>query len=467
MYEFKTRHVLFCIKAFQPHKYPLELNVLSLCLPPSLPPTLTPTGNGQLVARLMDQALGKQERGCSKTIGNLLRQFLMEHGVIHKIDSENYLVPSAINPDPNLPLDLKLGQFPHQKQDHTSQDEESRHRIPDSPYKTSSPKLSLVGTGLIYRRMLHLPPIASGFWSKLISLCLQQEEILSLLSKGSSSGYETNVATNRLRAMLGNISIEWQYWKTGIMLIADDKLLLRVNSLQQDVFVDPRLQRVVSSALSKIQNFQYQEAGKWTSIQDHLTEVVEIVVPQMILQEDESRLFPRGGGASFRESLGAKLMAKVLELIDEILKNHCEHLAMNGIYTVNDMLHLIPCPLCYGDIDNRTSSNRTSDLETGQGQRGAEAPRAVRRAMTTQRKEIQNRPERALSKSMHMLGEVETEVSEAPPEALYTFRVDEVIQQTLVSDCLSCPGHGQLEIAHLAPDIVRPSPLQYHTYLHA
>ena len=414
------------------------------------------TDSAQLEARLMDQALERQELSCSKTIGNLLRQFLVEHGVIHRIDSENYLVPSAINPDPSLPLNLVLGHFPHKSRELPVEPSEP---LPPSPYcAPAALTLSLVGTGLVYRRMLHLPPIASGFWSKLISLCIQHEEILKLLSTGSC-GYETHVTTNRLRGMLGNVSIEWQYWKTGIMLIADEKLLLRVNSLRRDVFVDPRHQFVVSSALTKVQNFQFREGREWTHVPEHLNDVIEIVVPQMVLEESGNRSFSRLLAPS-RESVAAKLVAKVLELIDEILKNHCEHLAMNGIYTVSDMLHLIPCPLCYGDSDNRNILEETE----GTDRRNADTPKGLRRAVTTYRREVRNRPERALSKSVQVPASVDDS-----PEVLYAFRVDECIQQTMMSDCMSCPRHGRLEIAHLAPDIVRSWHLHslfYHNECH-
>ena len=425
--------------------------------------SLLVAGNGQLVARLMDQALEQQELGSSKTIGHLLRQFLMEHGVIHQIDSDNFLVPSAINPDPNLPLDLKLGHFPHQRMQENHSHDSDADNVAYSPYTAASPKLCVVGTGLVYRRMLHLPPIASGFWSKLISLCIQQEEIISLLSCDGAAGYETQISTNKLRGMLGNIGIEWQYWKTGLMLIADEKLLLRVNSLRRDVFVDPTHQQVISSALSKVQNFQYREAGVWTRIPDRLNEVIEIIVPQMILEDSGNNSFFSEQRTQSRESVSAKLMAKILELIDEILKNHCEHLAMGGIYTINDMLQLVPCPLCYGDQDNRTIetpgiTEREGDAEREGDTERAMSPRMRRNISTMQwRSQVQTRQERALSKSMVCMP-----VRAPDSEALHTFRVDEVIQQTLVSDCIVCPTHGELEIAHLAPDIVS---IVQHTFI--
>lgn len=391
-------------------------------------------GNGQLVARLMDQELDKQgyKKETGQEIGHLLRQFLMEHGVIHKIDSENYLVPSTINPDPALPLDLKLGYFPSRPVVAPLQEDDTVC----SPYTTQSPKLSVFPTGLVYRRMLHLPPIASGFWSKLISLFIQHVEILMLISEGNIR-HAMQVGTNHLRGMIGNVSVEWQYWKTGIMLIADDKLLMRVNSLRRDVFEDPQHHRVISSTLSKIQHCQYREAGKWVGIPSHLSEVIEILVPVAYLKD--------GGDRSLQPTLdqtsvSAKLLAKALELVDEILKNHCEHLAMNGIYTVNDMLHLVPCPLCYGDEDCR-------EPHTAEGKEGKQVePQNREQQFYTQ--QTRRHTENPISQSVVVL------TTQAPSTTLYTFRVDECIQQTLVSDNMQCPKHGNLKISFLAPDIV-------------
>ena len=389
----------------------------------------------------MDRELEKQ--GYSKNISNLIRQFLKEHGVIHQIDSENYLVPSAISPGPALPLHLHLGHFPFKDVELPLEDDSGD--IPSSPYKVHSPKLSVVSTGLVYRRMLHLPPIASGFWSKLISLFIQHEEILLLISS-NSPGYVMQVGTNRLRGMIGNVSVEWQYWKTGIMLIADDKLLMRVNSLRTDVFEDPQHQSVISSALSKAKEFQYREAGEWVNITRHLSEVIEIVVPVAILCDTGETSLDR----PCQSSVSAKLLAKALELVDEILKNHCEHLAMNGIYTVNDMLHLVPCPLCYGDSDHRVKrAPEELGEELGEEGEGGGGGRRNRHFYTVQPRTVRRSERPPLSRSITV-----DPAAAAAGNDLFTFRVDEVINQTMVSDSMVCPRHGSLEISHLAPDIV-------------
>ena len=110
------------------------------------------------------------------------------------------------------------------------------------------------------------------------------------------------------------------------------------------------------------------------------------------------------------------------------------------------MLHLVPCPLCYGDEDHRTQHSVTV-LEREPREVG---PRSHmnQHFFTARQQRVDRRPERAFSTSVAVSKFVSV------PQKLHTFRVDECIQQTLVSDCMSCPRHGQLEIALLAPDIV-------------
>lgn len=403
----------------------------------------------------MDKELESQ--GHHRDTGRLIRAFLREHGVIHQIDHDNFLIPSAISPEPALRLEPELGYFPFKEPERVGEGEgevregeesEGEGTLEDSfpsivassSYKKATQKLHVRKTGLVYRRTLHLPPIASGFWSKLISLFIQKEEFLLLISANGSSDYAMQIGRDHLRGMIGNVIVEWHYWKTGIMLIADDQLLMRVNSLRRDVFEDPKQLAVVSKAQGKAEMFHYREGKEWRSVAYHFTEVIEVIVPVATLSEEEDAPTQYSKNAT----LSAKLLAKALEIVDEVLKNHSEHLAINGIYTVNDMLQLIPCPICYGDTDHRmppiterAAGSRTSTFLS---------------LPPTVRCRAQHEP---LSQSV---------VVEAPK--LYTFTVDECIKEASMSDCMRCPKHGSLEICYLAPDIV--SYCWYsHTYTYA
>ena len=406
----------------------------------------------------MDRELESQ--GHRKDIGRLIRAFLREHGVIHQIDHDNFLIPSAISPEPALRLEPELGYFPFKEPERVGEGETEEEEgegkgekstgegvledvfssiVASSSYKKATQKLHIIKTGLVYRRTLHLPPIASGFWSKLISLFIQKEDFLLLISANGSSDHAMQIGRDHLRGMIGNVIVEWHYWKTGIMLIADDQLLMRVNSLRRDVFEDPKQLAVISSAQGKAEKFHYREGKEWRSVAQHFTEVVEVVVPVATLSEEENAPVQYSKNAT----LSAKVLAKALEIVDEVLKNHSEHLAINGIYTVNDMLQLIPCPICYGDTDHRVQPITERVVGLRSSTFLSLQPRVHCRA--------QHEP---LSQSIVVM--------EAPK--LYTFTVDECIKEASVSDCMRCPKHGGLEIRYLAPDIVSYAGMRGYMY---
>lgn len=208
-------------------------------------------------------------------------------------------------------------------------------------------------TGLVYRRMLHLPPIASGFWSKLISLFIQKEDFQNIIHDSAPGRFDLQMATHSLLCLIGNLSLRWQYWKTGIILKLDNQLLLRVNSLCSYAFRDPEQREDLSRMQEKVRYFSFKTDEGVGKIPNVYTETIEVIVPDVYLIRDQSEeIAPQE-----RQPMSAKILTKALEIIDEVLKNHCEHLAMSGIYTVSDMLHVIPCPLCFGDEDNRPAED--------------------------------------------------------------------------------------------------------------
>ena len=386
----------------------------------------------------MDREL--ESRGHSKDTGHLVRAFLQEHAVIHQLDSDSFLIPTVLSSEPPLPLEMELGFFPF-KESHMMRHEPAKENIREGAllsstssavsilsYKKPAQRLRVVKTGLVFRRTLFLPPIASGFWSKLISLFILKEEFFHFISTSAPQNYALQVGSNHLRGMIGNVSIEWYYWKTGILLIADDQLLMRVSSLRREVFEDQKQQSSVPSAHRKVELLQYTVGKEWKSAPRHFNEVIEVIVPVAILTEEETA----PPHLSQSTSLSAKLLAKALEIADEVLKNHSKPLAMNGIYTVGDMLHLIPCPICYGDTDQRVSS-----VSSPVGTKNAHPFLSL----TTERKHmVRNVPRRS--------GTV------IESQYLYSFTVDECILQASLSDCINCPRHGSLEICYLAPDVV-------------
>ena len=126
-----------------------------------------------------------QDQGCDENISKLIRTFLHELHIIHQVNRDYCLVPSAIDPDPALSRRAEWGSFPRAQQYQCQRRDLSNEAVPSISAlvinETDDTQLYVKTTGLIYRRMLLMPPIASGFWSKLIALFLQKSDFQQII----------------------------------------------------------------------------------------------------------------------------------------------------------------------------------------------------------------------------------------------------------------------------------------------
>ena len=290
------------------------------------------------------------QKGCSEDITKLIRTFLNQLGVIHQVNSEYCLIPSAIDPDPTIQEREILGSFPRHEVYQYGRSLESMDpaRVPSSvgPLVSDYSAGGMLGikrTGLVYRRMLFLPPIASGFWSRLIALCLQKNDFQQLVLSGIPFEYrewslQPCGPAHRLRSMIGNLDLSWMYWKAGIILYVNEMPVLELYSLRSHEFEDPTTRTKQSesafrSRTKKVKNFVFEDGNGWKFIPPHFKEVVEVVVPEMIVTIKDVTL-------NQVPPMSSKILVKALEIVDEVLKNHCEQFALNGIYSCSEMMQV-------------------------------------------------------------------------------------------------------------------------------
>ena len=114
---------------------------------------------GLLSTSKMDEELYMQQ--CDRSVSKLVRTFLNELHIIHQVNRNYCLVPSAINSDPVLMNQAEYGSFPraavYQIQLLDSDSLPSVGPMVVNSYDEHH--LQVRETGLIYRRMLLLPPI--------------------------------------------------------------------------------------------------------------------------------------------------------------------------------------------------------------------------------------------------------------------------------------------------------------------
>lgn len=382
-------------------------------------------------------------QGCSDNISKLIRSFLNQLGIIHQVNKEYCLVPSAIDPDPSLCHKETLGTFPREQVYQWGQGAESLESpLPSvEPLVESLSACSLLGikkTGVVYRRMLLLPPIASGFWSKLIALCLQKQDFQQIILNGIPLEHrqwslQPCGPAHRLRSMIGDLELSWMYWKTGIILYVYETAVLQLHSLRSHDFEDPqnkneKAESIFRSRTKKLKSFIYESDHGWKHVPPQYEDVIEVIVPEVIITvntRDNSNHFP---------PMSSKILVKALEIVDEVLQSHCEHLAMTGIYSPRDILHVVPCPIEYGDRDERHHQMESVSLGNLTGSFGS-PPSLGGRA-----EEVRDPPPSTQPKLPH--------------DCICVFTVDALIKATFTSDVIVCPKCGPLDLEFLTPDLV-------------
>ncbi len=404
-----------------------------------------------------------EQQGCNDNISKIIRTFLAQFHIIHQISAEYCLVPSAVTSNPDLPKDSEVGSFPRKTSIMYTAQGISTHdpSLPSVlPLACKSPdeiQLKVTTTGLIYRRFILLPPIASGFWSKLIALFLQKKDFNKLVESATPPelGLRAMGPAHRLRAHIGNLEFQWSYWKTGIILYVGECVALRVNSFQSHEFQDPEQSTrtsIFATRQERVRGFFYHQGNAYKTFPPHYREVIEVVVPEVRIESvnniAESRSKP----------LSARILAKALEIVDEVVKSHCEHLCTSGIYSHSDMAHVIPCPMCYGDKDCRGHTQAPHTLPEdedditvsdyyGHDTMTALAPGTFAEGMIEEGDPVFEPVEPV---------EPEEEVDPTTlPGSIFVMTVESIIKETFSSDVVRCPVHKKLEIEHIAPDLVR------------
>ena len=337
-------------------------------------------------------------KGIPEGTASLICHFLHAFHIIHPIGHETFLAPSAIAPNLHYILDSETGTYPSCVSSQPSSPNEGSLQVKPTEAiswgRAPIHAFKIQATGLVYRRLFHMPPFASGFWNELISLCLQRNEFFSMIHSEIPDQPYCEDATFFNRAMIGNISVFWQYWKTGMVLYLDQQLMLRMNSINTYVESEAPSQQLPPSKLQrrlKTKSMQYIVEKEWLPIPSEYSESVEVVVPEVVV------------GEGLRSSPSVRLLAKALEMFDEVLQNHCHNMAEQGIYSISEMLHLVPCPICTGDKDARKDARPASQ---------------------------KNHP-------------------------LCAFSLELCIRKTLEQDYVNCPWHGRLDLELIAPDLVR------------
>lgn len=174
----------------------------------------------------------------------------------------------------------------------------------------------------------------------------------------------------------------------------------------------------------------YESQDGWKFVPSHFKDRIEITVPEMVITVE-------GAALNHVPPMSAKILVKALEIVDEVLKSQCEQFAATGIYSHNDMMQVIPCPIEYGDIDERYHDLPNMHL----GNLNIEDSVLYHQSYSSQSCSEQAPP----PEPGHL---------QLPHECLCVFNVEACIKATFTSDAIICPKCGPLNLEFLAPDLV-------------
>ena len=122
---------------------------------------------------------------------------------------------------------------------------------------------------------------------------------------------------------------QWQYGKEKIQLLCGDQIFLRVNKISDEL------------SNSKIKHTDHSSG---TYLECYYREGFIVSVPGysvVIVNDAEDFVCTK--------TFSAQILAHVLEVIDQVMRDWFEDLLDRGIHSDNFLLQLILCPYCFGD----------------------------------------------------------------------------------------------------------------------
>ena len=208
-------------------------------------------------------------------------------------------------------------------------------------------EISLHSTGMCYRRIFIADYITVNFWPRLIARFLSSAKSFH---KIICNNCFHNIYCENLvevgNAIIGALPCRWSYSKNHVMLELGHHVILCVNGLYGFNDIDNKRERVaISHSVSKLEKMHIYHGGDMGFKSVNVNDGFEVTIPDYVVHSGQST------DNLVHESrlLSAQMLSRVLETIDEMLKDWFEGLTEQGIYSDKYLTQFIPCPYCFGD----------------------------------------------------------------------------------------------------------------------
>ena len=204
----------------------------------------------------------------------------------------------------------------------------------------------LHSTGMCYRRVFVADYIPMNFWPRVIARLLSSaESFQKIICSNCFSDIYCESFVEIGNANIGALPCKWSYGKNHIVLTLGNDVLLCVNGLYGSKDVCNKRERVpISHSVSKLEKIHVYHGSvgiKSVNVNDGF----EVTIPDYVVHSgpNTSKLIHES------KLMSAQILSRVLETIDEVLKDWFEGLLEEGVYSDKYLTHFIPCPYCFGD----------------------------------------------------------------------------------------------------------------------
>ena len=222
-------------------------------------------------------------------------------------------------------------------------------------------QIELSSTGMCFRRVFGADYIPANFWPRLIARFLSSvESYQKIICNNCFAGirYENYVDGS---GSIGGLKCEWSYGKNHVIFALGEDDILRVNGLCSFHDGNRRVGINITDTIDKVRQMQVYHGHLGFKL-INLNDGFEVTIPDYIVHSgiDSNNLVHES------ELMSAQILSRVLETIDEVLKDWFEGLLERGIYSDKFLSHFIPCPFCFGDAvlkDIDDSDNSSDDLD--------------------------------------------------------------------------------------------------------
>ncbi|XP_019766471.2 leucine-rich repeat serine/threonine-protein kinase 1 isoform X4 [Dendroctonus ponderosae] len=315
-------------------------------------------------------------------------------------------------------------------------------------------------------RLLLMSYFPSGFWSRLISRILADDSIIDIIR--SFFILPKEAAQDAHLAKCLDLNAEWVLWQTGLQLKYGDITLFRLKEVLHN-----------TAAHYRQLKFKIKQDSVWCDVDLQNSSILEIqfpvdsliVKPKLSEHSDMSQCIIKDELIleCTKEST-AQLLALAVDHIDILLEDWYPTLGTRFVHTSEGkflITRLVPCPDCMDqaphDHDNfdtsQPSTSQVQDLLRGEADQSRIYNRDMHRIRNSQESSTSEGdsgvdPDSSVSsRNVSMEGHPnlhQDEVLKTP--IYYSWLVEECILASYNERFLTCPSHGEVKLARIAPD---------------